>query len=89
MKDIVLFRKWKMGKDKDRVFALFPEIKGRLRGSCVMFDDELNDSEVIYRFALQRSTPTKVSLEMRLLKRRLTRIGFDLEVRSKAPERKK
>jgi len=84
-KDIVIFRRWKAGKKRGEVFALFPLIAGELKGSCVSYNKDLKESEIIYKYAMNRSIKTALLKDTKTLKYRLEKEGFKLDIRERVP----
>ena len=84
MKTRVIFRRWKSGKKKDTIFALFPELKGPSGKGCVCSDMSPIAHVVDYKTAIRKSIAVVDSPDLETLKSRLKKAGLDLDIRSNA-----
>jgi len=81
MKTIVIFRKWKDGGD---IIALMPEVPSDTRGFyCESYQHIGQHSGADYRGCIAASVPAKPR-EYRDLARELRRLGYTLDIRTRA-----
>jgi len=88
MADVVIFRKWKSGEFKGRVCALFPEHKGEVSETCLMYiltEGELQELSINYSSAVCRTVKPHGS-SATALRKKLQEEGFkELVIRERAP----
>lgn len=80
MKTVVVFRKFRDGGD---ILALFPEIAASHDGKCLSYQTIGQHSGADYAGCIAASVPARPD-EYRELARELCRIGYTLDIRSRA-----